>query len=110
MHALAKNGGTLHIIYLFSKGNQHSPLLRMSQEVCLFVTGSVLGTVLHMATIKSHFPCNASRLSWELCFWTVLRLHVSQTSTPTDLGLNTRALVIHQSIPEWGIGVCFFAS
>lgn len=69
MHALAKNGGTLHIIYLFSKGNQHSPLLPMSQKVCLFVTGSMVCTVLHMATIKSHFPCNASELSWELCFW-----------------------------------------
>lgn len=67
MHALAKNGGTLHVIYLFSKGNQYSPLLRMSQEVCLFVTGSMLCTVLHMAAIKSHFPCNASELSWELC-------------------------------------------
>lgn len=72
MDALAKNGGTLHIIYLFSEGNQHSLLLQMSQKVCLFVTGSVLCTVLHMATIKSHFPCNASELSWELCFWSVL--------------------------------------
>lgn len=70
----------------------------------------MLRAVLHMAAIKSHFPFNASELSWELCFWIVLLSHLSQTSTPTDFELNTRALMMHRSISECGvyIYVCFF--
>lgn len=45
--ALAKKGRNFRIIYLFSKGNQHSPVWGLSHAGCLFVMGSFFNTVLY---------------------------------------------------------------